>query len=86
MTDIDLGYQMLAAAIVTRAAEDYDRALRALRRDPEDYRAQSAKRDCELFFGAGMHGYVDLDGAVIMSVIQNRVEGGEKRVRRYTGL
>ncbi|MCD8157763.1 MAG: hypothetical protein LUD77_02390 [Clostridiales bacterium] len=44
------GYQSLANAIVEKAAEDYIKALKALKKNPDYFIAQQMKNDYERFF------------------------------------
>lgn len=46
----EYGYDSLAANIVIEAAKDYRKALKKLKKDPEDFSAGVMKCECESFF------------------------------------
>ena len=48
--DTEYGYESLALNIVIQAAKDYRKALRDLRKDPDDFDANVNMDDCERFF------------------------------------
>ena len=48
--DTEYGYESLALNIVVQAAKDYRKALRDLRKDPDDFDANVNMDDCERFF------------------------------------
>ena len=47
--DTEYGYESLALNIVIQAAKDYRKALRDLRKDPDDFDANVNMDDCERF-------------------------------------
>lgn len=73
------GYQRLAAAVVEQAAKDYTRALRRLRRHPEDEQAQRGKEECERFFRRDIGMYSDIDGEYIIRGIREKVDQEMRR-------
>ncbi len=77
----DDGYRMLAAAIVEQAVADYRKALRRLRKHPEDDSARYRKEECERFFRERMNRYVDadLDGEAVIRAIRDRVDKETRR-------
>ena len=48
--DIEYGYEELANAIIIQAAKDYRSALKRLKKNPENKKAATMKRECERFF------------------------------------
>ena len=68
------GYKNLAAAVVTKAVEDYRSALKRLHRHPNDIAANKVRNDCEQFFNDNISYYSDLDGQAIMSAVRKRVD------------
>jgi hypothetical protein len=48
--DTEYGYESLALNIVIQAAKDYRKALRDLKKDPDDFDANVNMDDCERFF------------------------------------
>lgn len=73
------GYKALAAAVVSKAVQDYRLALRALYRKPNDRDAQHTKKECEIFFRKNIGPYSDLDGEAIIKAVQEKVN---KEMRR----
>lgn len=73
------GYKALAAAVVSKAVQDYRLALRALYRKPNDRDAQRVKKECEIFFRKNIGLYSDLDGEAIIKAVQEKVD---KEMRR----
>lgn len=73
------GYKALAAAVVSKAVQDYRLALRALYRKPNDRNAQYTKKECEIFFHKNIGLYSELDGEAIIKAVRERVE---KEMRR----
>lgn len=73
------GYKALAAAVVSKAVQDYRLALRALYRKPNDRDARHTKKECEIFFRKNIGLYSDLDGEAIIKAVQEKVN---KEMRR----
>ena len=68
-------YKNLAAAIVINAVNDYRKALRKLRKYPDNEAALSEKRELERFFRSNWCSMLsDIDGDVIINKIQ-QMEG-----------
>ena len=68
----------LANAIVYRAAKDYKRALRRLKKDPEDEKMQIRKEEVENFFRSQWCCQLtDLNGEVLIE----KIGKGVKRAR-----
>ncbi|MBE6045566.1 MAG: hypothetical protein E7221_02570 [Clostridiales bacterium] len=69
------GYESLALNIVIQAAKDYRKALKKLRKDPEDYDAIVSRDDCEQFFrSAWCETITSVDPEILMKKLQ-REEG-----------
>lgn len=68
------GYNMLAAAVVRKAVEDYKNALKKVRRRPNDIGANKIIIDCESFFQNEISIYSDLDGKAIMDAVRKQVD------------
>lgn len=67
-------YEEFANAIVIRAAKDYMKALKKLKKYPRDIDARRAKKECEKFFRSSW--YCDLtsvDGDLLMRKLQMEV-------------
>lgn len=73
------GYKALAAAVVSKAVQDYRLALRELYRRPHNRDAQHTKKEYEIFFRRDIGLYSDLDGEAIIKAVRERVE---KEMRR----
>lgn len=73
------GYKALAAAVVSKAVQDYRLALRALYRKPNDRDAQHMKKEYEIFFRKNIGLYSELDGEAIIKAVQEKVD---KEMRR----
>lgn len=73
------GYKALAAAVVSKAVQDYRLALRALYRKPNDRDAQHTKKEYEIFFRKNIGLYSELDGEAIIKAVQEKVD---KEMRR----
>lgn len=68
-------YKRLAAAIVENAVVDYKKALRRVRKHPDNEFALSEKAELERFFRSSWCGMLtDIDGEVIIAKIQ-QMEG-----------
>lgn len=69
------GYKDLANAVVIKSVNDYENALKRLKRKPNDINANRMKNDCECFFRNEISIYTDLDGEAIMRIIKQKVDG-----------
>ncbi len=69
------GYKDLANAVVIKVVNDYENALKRLKRKPNDINANRMKNDCERFFRNEISIYTDLDGEAIMRIIKQKVDG-----------
>lgn len=76
---MDEGYRLLADAVIIRAAKDYKRAIRVLKKNynpmSDKYiSAQKSARECERFFLSEWFGMLtNLDGATILRKLQEDV-------------
>ena len=69
--DTEYGYESLALNIVVQAAKDYRKALRDLRKDPEDFRALVNMDDCERFFrSVWCETIISVDPEILMKKLQ----------------
>lgn len=75
------GYMNLAAAIVIQAARDYARALRRLKKRPDDEDAKRTIRECELFFRQDAEFWTNIDGELIIKEIRLAVEQNRRIMR-----
>lgn len=73
------GYSSLACAVVEQAAIDYTKALRKLKRKPDDILAIKEKEECRIFFEREIGRYSSLDGRWIMKSIKRRIENESGR-------
>ena len=82
MEDIE-GYKRLGKAVILKAAQDYVAALRRLRKNPRDYKAQDIVAECEKFFRERMWMFTtaEIDGEEIIRELRRKAEHGG-RVRR----
>ena len=68
------GYQLLANAIVEKAADDYRKALKDLIKYPNDASAESMKGRCERFFKSQwMQVLTNVDGLWLMDRLRKEV-------------
>ena len=72
--EIDKAYCRLAAAIVVRAAMDYDATIERLALFPKDKRAKELKDDAETFLKGPWCSFLapDIDGNVLLDRIRRR--------------
>ena len=69
--DTEYGYESLALNIVIQAAKDYRKALRDLRKDPDDFDANVNMDDCERFFRLVWCGtIISVDPEILMKKLQ----------------
>ncbi|MCD8098055.1 MAG: hypothetical protein LUE31_08480 [Lachnospiraceae bacterium] len=68
------GYQSLANAIVEKAAEDYIKALKALKKGRNNCTAECMKKDCERFFKSQwIQVLTTIDGEWLMDTLKKEV-------------
>ena len=73
MADYD-GYEALADAIVNLAAEDYMKALKSLKRNPNSRTAKQEKEDSERFFRSGWYSTLtSVDGEYLIRRMKEAV-------------
>ena len=69
--DTEYGYESLALNIVIQAAKDYRKALRDLRKDPDDFDANVNMDDCERFFrSVWCETIISVDLEILMKKLQ----------------
>lgn len=70
------GYEQLGLAVIEAAARDYERALIALKKNPNNYKARDTKIECEKFFEKRINDFTlaEIDGTFILKKIRKRVE------------
>ena len=69
--DTEYGYESLALNIVAQAAKDYRKALRDLRKDPDDFDANVNMDDCERFFrSVWCETIISVDPEILMKKLQ----------------
>ena len=69
--DTEYGYESLALNIVIQAAKDYRKALRDLRKDPDDFDANVNMDDCERFFrSVWCETIISVDPDILMKTLQ----------------
>ena len=69
--DTEYGYESLALNIVVQAAKDYRKALRDLRKDPDDFDAYVNMDDCERFFrSVWCEKIISVDPVILMKKLQ----------------
>ncbi len=69
--DTEYGYESLALNIVVQAAKDYRKALRDLRKDPDDFDANANMDDCERFFrSVWCETIISVDPEILMKKLQ----------------
>ena len=69
--DTEYGYESLALNIVGQAAKDYRKALRDLRKDPDDFDANVNMEDCERFFrSVWCETIISVDPEILMKKLQ----------------
>lgn len=67
-------YENLASAIIVKAADDYRKALKELRRNPDYRPALQTKSDCEHFFHSGWFSVLTaVDGNRLMRMLRAEV-------------
>ena len=67
----EYGYESLALNIVVQAAKDYRKALRDLRKDPDDFDANVNMDDCERFFrSVWCETIISVDPEILMKKLQ----------------
>ncbi|MCD8197823.1 MAG: hypothetical protein LUE24_11780 [Lachnospiraceae bacterium] len=65
------GYQLLANAIVKKAADDYRRSLKALKKGKNNIAAERMKNDCERFFRSQWIGVLtNIEGTWLMDKLR----------------
>ena len=70
-------YENLANAVVVQAAEDYRRALKALKRCARNKDALALKEECERFFQSGWFSILTaVDGEWLMRKLREEVKTG----------
>ena len=79
MTETDMGLRLApwrerANAIVAQAAKDYMTALRKLKRNPANYRAENAINELERFFLSSWYDELSsIDGKRLMKMLKKEV-------------
>jgi hypothetical protein len=69
--DTEYGYESLALNIVIQAAKDYRKALRDLKKDPDDFDANVNMDDCERFFrSVWCETIISVDPEILMKKLQ----------------
>ena len=69
--DTEYGYESLALNIVIQAAKDYRKALRDLRKDPDDFDANVNMDACERFFrSVWCETIISVDPEILMKKLQ----------------
>jgi hypothetical protein len=69
--DTEYGYESLALNIVVQAAKDYRKALRDLKKDPDDFDANVNMDDCERFFrSVWCETIISVDPEILMKKLQ----------------
>ena len=69
--DTEYGYESLALNIVIQAAKDYRKALRDLRKDPDDFDANVNMDDCERCFrSVWCETIISVDPEILMKKLQ----------------
>ena len=69
--DTEYGYESLALNIVIQAAKDYRKALRDLKKDPDDFDANVNMDDCERFFrSVWCETIISVDPGILMKKLQ----------------
>ena len=69
--DTEYGYESLALNIVIQAAKDYRKALRDLKKDPDDFDANVNMDDCEWFFrSVWCETIISVDPEILMKKLQ----------------
>ena len=69
--DTEYGYESLALNSVVQAAKDYRKALRDLRKDPDDFDANVNMDDCERFFrSVWCETIISVDPEILMKKLQ----------------
>ncbi len=67
-------YQDLANAIIVRAADDYRKALKKLKKDKDDIKAKSTKDECERFFLSEWYMMLtNVDGNWLMKMLRKEM-------------
>ena len=71
---MDRNYEDFAQAIIVRAAKDYRKALKRLKRVPRDKEARHTKTEIERFFSSNWFSILTLlDGKLIIQALQQEV-------------
>ena len=69
--DTEYGYESLALNIVIQAAKDYRKALRDLKKEPDDFDANVNMDDCERFFrSVWCETIISVDPEILMKKLQ----------------
>ena len=69
--ETEYGYESLALNIVVQAAKDYRKALRDLKKDPDDFDANVNMDDCERFFrSVWCETIISVDPEILMKKLQ----------------
>jgi len=69
------GYQELANAIILQACKDYRKALKTLKKFPEDKKAKSECTEIEKFFHSDFYGKLtQIDGDVLIEKMRKEVQ------------
>ena len=72
----ETGCRNLCNAVVILAARDYRVALKALKKNPHNYKALADKDELERFFMGDVYKiYTDVDGEFLMKKLQEEVFG-----------
>jgi hypothetical protein len=67
-------YEDLANAVVATAADDWRRAVKRLKKDPESGHAKAMKDECEKFLTSGYIGrFTSVDGNLILRMLEREV-------------
>ena len=74
------GCENLAIAIIRQAVNDYNKALKTLKKNPKNIEENRVKNECEDFFSSDFFEYLtyNLDTKYIISNIERMIENEKK--------
>ena len=74
------GRENLAIAIIRQAVNDYNKALKTLKKNPKNIEENRVKNECEDFFSSDFFEYLtyNLDTKYIISNIERMIENEKK--------
>jgi len=81
------GCDNLRAAVVEKAVKDYAKALKVLKKNPNNIDANATAGECELFFREYANAWTDIDGESIIRAVRERVSREEsgRRIKKNAG-